>query len=85
MDLVGYGKSDKPEGLFEVAIKFINYLLQDIKSTQLLNHQAVNPAVMQLMTYLEYSIRNNVLLTSIQQSSYEDDDDYLVSQQLVIQ
>ena len=33
LELVAYGKSDKPEGLLEIVIKFINYLLQDVQST----------------------------------------------------
>lgn len=46
MTLVGYGKCDKPEGIFLIVLKFMNYLIQDVKSTELLNHQSVNPAVM---------------------------------------
>lgn len=30
MELVAFGKSDKPEGLFVVCLKFIDYLIQDI-------------------------------------------------------
>jgi hypothetical protein len=46
MELVAYGKSDRPEGLFEVVLKFINFLIVDIESTHLLNMQEVHPAVM---------------------------------------
>jgi len=38
MELVAFGKSDRPEGLFEIALKFINFVLYDISATQLLNH-----------------------------------------------
>jgi len=38
MELVAFGKANKPEGLFEIVIKFFNYLLIDIKSTHLLTH-----------------------------------------------
>lgn len=38
LELVAYGKSDKPEGLLEMVINFINYLLVEVHSTQLLNH-----------------------------------------------
>jgi hypothetical protein len=31
--MVGYGKCDKPEGIFEIVLKFMNYLLQDIETT----------------------------------------------------
>lgn len=30
MELVAFGKSDKPEGLFEIVLKFINYLILDV-------------------------------------------------------
>ncbi len=30
MELVAYGKANKPDGLFEIVIKFINYILQDV-------------------------------------------------------
>jgi hypothetical protein len=37
MELVAFGKSDKPHGLFEISLKFINYILIDIQATLLLN------------------------------------------------
>jgi hypothetical protein len=30
MELVAYGKSERPEGLFEVVLKFINFLVFDV-------------------------------------------------------
>jgi hypothetical protein len=30
MELVAYGKSDKPEGLQEIVINFVNYLLIEV-------------------------------------------------------
>ena len=62
MELVAYGKSDRPEGLFEIVLKFINFIIFDVKTTHLLNHQEVHPAVMQLLVHIEYSIKNNMLL-----------------------
>ena len=62
LELVAYGKSDKPEGLLEMVINFINYLLVEVQSTQLLNHQEVHPAIMQLLFHLENSIKNNMLV-----------------------
>jgi hypothetical protein len=38
LELVAFGKSDKPEGLFEVVLKFMTYLILDVQSTQLMNH-----------------------------------------------
>jgi len=38
MELVAFGKSDKPEGLFVVCLKFINFIILDIKSTHIINH-----------------------------------------------
>jgi hypothetical protein len=62
MELVAYGKSDRPEGLFEIVLKFINYIILDVQATHLLNMQEIHPAVMQLLVHIEYSIRNNMLL-----------------------
>jgi hypothetical protein len=64
MELVAYGKSDRPEGLFEIVLKFINFVLYDLSATQILNHQQVHPAVMQLLVHIEYSLKNNMLLHS---------------------
>jgi len=33
MMLVAYGKSDKPEGLFEIVLKFMNFVILDVQST----------------------------------------------------
>jgi hypothetical protein len=73
MELVAYGKSDRPEGLFEVVLKFINFLIVDIESTHLLNMQEVHPAVMQLLVHIEYSIKNNMLLNPV--TTYETEED----------
>ncbi len=75
MELVAYGKSDRPEGLFEVVLKFINFLIVDIESTHLLNMQEVHPAVMQLLVHIEYSIKNNMLLNPL--TIYETEEDFL--------
>lgn len=73
MELVAYGKSDRPEGLFEVVLKFINYLIFDVQATHLLNMQEVHPAVMQLLVHIEYSIKNKMLLHHI--DSVDEDSD----------
>jgi hypothetical protein len=74
MELVAYGKSDNPEGLFEIVLKFINYLVFDVQATHLLNMQEVHPAVMQLLVHIEYSIKNNMLLHPIP-TFYESEED----------
>jgi len=37
MELVAFGKSDRPNGLFDIVLKFINYIIFDIQATPLLN------------------------------------------------
>lgn len=37
MELVAFGKSDRPQGLFEIVLKFINFIIVDIQATPLLN------------------------------------------------
>lgn len=37
MELVAFGKSDRPHGLFDIVLKFINYIIDDIQATPLLN------------------------------------------------
>jgi hypothetical protein len=37
MELVAFGKSDRPHGLFDISLKFINYVLIDIQAIPLLN------------------------------------------------
>ena len=32
MELVAFGKSDRPQGLFEMVLKFINFLVCDIRA-----------------------------------------------------
>jgi hypothetical protein len=61
MELVAFGKSDRPQGLFEMVLKFINFIIFDIQATPLLNQQHVYPAIMQLLVHIEYSLKNNML------------------------
>ncbi len=64
MELVAFGKSDRPQGLFEMVLKFINFIIFDIQATPLLNQQHVYPAIMQLLVHIEYSLKNNMLIIS---------------------
>jgi hypothetical protein len=75
MELVAYGKSDRPEGLFEIVLKFINFLIFDVQATHLLNMQEIHPAVMQLLVHIEYSIKNNMLLHPIPNEYDGDEED----------
>lgn len=75
MELVAFGKSDIPEGLFEIVLKFINFLIFDVKATHLLNMQEIHPAVMQLLVHIEYSIKNNMLLHPIPNQYDSDEED----------
>ena len=75
MELVAYGKSDRPEGLFEIVLKFINFLIFDVQATHLLNMQEIHPAVMQLLVHIEYSIKNNMLLHPIPNQYDGDEED----------
>lgn len=74
MELVAYGKSDRPGGLFEIVLKFINFLIFDIQATHLLNMQEIHPAVMQLLVHIEYSIKTNMLLQSIPDENDSDEE-----------
>lgn len=64
MELVAYGKSDKPEGIFIICLKFISFVLMDVQSTNIINHREVHPAIMQLMLYIQNAIKNNMLRSS---------------------
>jgi hypothetical protein len=39
MDLCAYGKTDNPVGLLVLCIKFLKYIILDIRSFQIINHQ----------------------------------------------
>ena len=75
MELVAFGKSDIPEGLFEIVLKFINFLIFDVQATHLLNMQEIHPAVMQLLVHIEYSIKNSMLLHPIPNQYDSDEED----------
>ena len=84
MELVAFGKSDRPQGLFEMVLKFINFIIFDIQATPLLNQQHVYPAIMQLLVHIEYSLKNNMLIISKDQQYEEDDFKYIESSQVSI-
>jgi len=46
MDICAYGQTDNPEGLFVMTLKFLIYIIQDIRSAELINHSKVHPALM---------------------------------------
>lgn len=60
-ELVAYGKNDIPQGMFVVSLKFISFVLLDIKSAHIINHREVHPAITQLMAHIHNSIKNNML------------------------
>lgn len=60
-ELVAYGKNDIPQGMFVVSLKFISFVLLDIKSADIINHREVHPALTQLMAHIQNSIKNNML------------------------
>lgn len=67
-ELVAYGKSNKPEGLFVVCLKFISYIILDIQSTHIINHKEVHPAIMQLMIHIHNSIKNDMFEFHLQEN-----------------
>lgn len=46
LEIVAYGKSDMPQGLFVIVLKFLTFLLFDIQSTNIINYQEVHHAIM---------------------------------------
>jgi len=60
-ELVAYGKSNKPEGLFIISIKFLTFVILDIQSTHILNHKEVHPAIMQMMAFIHTAIKSNMI------------------------
>lgn len=46
MELCAYGQTDKPEGLLILCLKFISFVILDIRAVSVLSHREVHIALL---------------------------------------
>ena len=61
MELCAYGQTDKPQGMLVLCLKFLKFILMDIKSCQVINHQEVHKALLQFLGFIHNSIKNEMI------------------------